>query len=55
MKAGATGVRRRLLARLKHAGQSSVAELAADAGVSYEAVRQQLIPGHIDMASRGAL
>jgi predicted ArsR family transcriptional regulator len=31
-----------LLARLKHAGQSSVAELAADAGVSYEAVRQQL-------------
>jgi predicted ArsR family transcriptional regulator len=39
---GAPGVRRRLLARLKHAGECSVAELAADAGVSYEAVRQQL-------------
>ena len=36
-------VRRTLLARLKYAGPSTTAELAAHAGVTYEAVRQQLV------------
>ncbi len=35
-------IRRALLTRLKHAGPSTTAELAAHAGVTYEAVRQQM-------------
>jgi predicted ArsR family transcriptional regulator len=35
-------IRRTLLARLKHGGPSTTAELAAHVGVTYEAVRQQL-------------
>jgi predicted ArsR family transcriptional regulator len=35
-------IRRALLARLKHEGPSTTAELASHAGVTYEAVRQQL-------------
>jgi predicted ArsR family transcriptional regulator len=36
-------IRRTLLAYLKHRGPSPTAELAAHAGVTYEAVRQQLV------------